>query len=99
MKNIFGKITYSFGRVFSKKEMKAIKPRVDYNQVLTDEIFFDNSRSHINGGIIQTVNHVVSNEDVKMTAKGIATTLYNSSLENISEPRLFIKMDPLLFKL
>ena len=99
MKNIVTRIAFSFGRVFNKNEMKNFKPRVNYNQVLCDEIYFDNAHSHINGGIQQTVNHVISQEDVKMSARGIATTIYNSALMNVSHPDLFLKIDPVLYKM
>ena len=49
MHSVFGKVKYSFGRVFSKRDLKWLKPKVKMGGVLSDDIYFDNKHESMNG--------------------------------------------------
>ena len=70
-----------------------MKPKVNLNRLLTDEIYFDHSKEDIDGGIMKTVEYIINEEEIKINARGVASVIYNASLKNIEEPIMFQKID------
>lgn len=75
-----------------------MKPKVDMGKVLGDEIYFDNERRSLNGGISKSVELLTGEEECELNAKGIATVLYNGGLEGVLTKEVFLKLDPILYK-
>lgn len=78
---------YGFGRAFSKRELQWLKPKVDIGRILGDELYFDNERREMNGGIVKAIERLTGEDDgIEVNAKGIATVLYNGGLEGVLNP-------------